>query len=67
VISSKSRASHDAASNRDRNADPNDASPAHGMSGWTTTVLPGVRRSSAPAWTTTNLSVVGSGPMCAPQ
>jgi hypothetical protein len=31
------------------------ASPVNGLSGWTTRVLPGVRRSSGPCITTTNL------------
>jgi len=45
---------------------PNLVRPVKGLSLCTTSVLPGVRRSSTPPITTTKRSVVGSGPMCAP-
>ena len=66
VISSKSFASHCEASNLDRNEDPNAVRPVNGLSVCTASVCPGVVRGSGPCITTTNRSVVGSGPMLHP-
>lgn len=45
---------------------PNCESPRNGLSAETAKAFPGVLRSCAPCITHINLSVVGSGPMCAP-
>mmetsp|Transcript_3533 Transcript_3533/g.12037 ORF Transcript_3533/g.12037 Transcript_3533/m.12037 type:complete len:206 (+) Transcript_3533:341-958(+) len=64
--SSKIFASHCDASNLDRKLEPNAVSPVYGLSLCTASVCPGVVRFSCPCMTTTNRSVVGSGPMFDP-
>mmetsp|Transcript_7474 Transcript_7474/g.28091 ORF Transcript_7474/g.28091 Transcript_7474/m.28091 type:complete len:279 (+) Transcript_7474:302-1138(+) len=65
-ISFNNGASHCEASNFDRNELPNAVSPVKGLSVCTARVCPGVVLFSGPCITTTNRSVVGSGPMCEP-